>query len=178
MQPALLIMDLDETLVWATEEEPAGGFDFWAFRYFVTKRPHLDTFLETARRWYRLAVWSSSDEAYARRIVEEALGGSSGLCFVWARSRCTQKFDEETREAYFLKNLKKVKRQGFDLARVLMMDDNPEKLQQNYGNHLRVAPFEGQPDDRELLNVLEFLEQLKDCENFRVVDKRGWGGRI
>ena len=60
MDRALLILDLDETVVWATEEEPAHGFDFRAFRYFVTKRPHLDTFLSAVRQWYQLAVWSSS----------------------------------------------------------------------------------------------------------------------
>jgi len=28
MEPALLILDLDETLVWATEEKPSKRFDF------------------------------------------------------------------------------------------------------------------------------------------------------
>lgn len=174
VKPALLILDLDETLIWATENEPSDGFDFRAFTYFVKKRPHLDTFLHTVRRWYELAVWSSSDDAYAHHVVENALGGSSGLRFVWGRSRCTQRLDEETRDYYFAKNLKKVKRKGFDLRRVLIIDDSPEKLQQNFGNHLQLRPFEGQPADRELLDVLPFLESLKEFDNFRKIEKRGW----
>ena len=174
MEPALLILDLDETLVWASDEEPLGGFDFRAFTYFVKKRPHLDTFLETVRRWYELAVWSSSDDAYAQHVVDNALGGSSGLKFVWGRSRCTQRLDEETRDYYFAKNLQKVKRKGFDLQRVLIIDDSPEKLRQNFGNHLQIRPFEGQTADHELLDVLPFLESLKEVDNFRHIEKRGW----
>ena len=174
MEPALLILDLDETLVWASENEPHDGFDFRAFNYFVKKRPHLDAFLGAVRQWYELAVWSSSDDAYAQHIVDKALGGSSRLKFVWGRSRCTQRLDEETRDYYFAKNLKKVKRKGFDLERVLILDDSPEKLRQNFGSHLQLQPFEGQAADRELLDVLPFLESLKEFDNFRHIEKRGW----
>lgn len=178
MDQALLILDLDETLVWATEEEPGDGFDFRAFCYFVKKRPHLDTFLSTVRKWYQLAAWSSSSDAYARHVVDHALGGSSELCFVWGRSRCTERLDEEPGEHYFGKNLKKVKRKGFDLRRVLIIDDSPEKVQQNFGNHLRLMPFEGQEGDRELLEVLPFLEWLKSRDDFRKVEKRGWRSAV
>ena len=177
MGPALLILDLDETVVWATEEEPSDGFDFRAFKYFVKKRPHLDAFLHAVRQWYELAVWSSSDDAYAHHVAEHVLG-PTGLHFVWGRSRCTQRFDAESHDHYFAKNLKKVKRKGFDLGRVLIIDDSPEKLRQNFGNHLQLKPFEGEPTDRELLDVLPFLEQLKDCENLRRVEKRGWRSAV
>lgn len=174
MEPALLILDLDETLIWATQEEPPDGFDFRAFTYFVKKRPHLDEFLHAVRQWYKLAVWSSSDDKYVLHVVDNVLGGPSGLCFAWGRSRCTQRYDEETCDYYYAKNLKKVKRKGFDLRRVLILDDSPEKLRQNFGNHLQVRPFEGQSADRELLDVLPFLEALKDRGNFREIEKRGW----
>ncbi len=174
MDRPLLILDLDETVIRATEEEPPNGFDFRAFRYFVRKRPHLDTFLRTVRQWYDLAVWSASADDYAHQVVEDALGGSSGLCFVWARSRCTLRFDEETREHYFAKNLRKVKRSGFDLKRVLIIDDYSANVRQNFGNHLRLQPFEGEPTDRELLDVIPFLRWLKDQDDFRKIEKRGW----
>lgn len=174
MQRPLLILDLDETVVSATHEEPRDGYDFRVFRYFVKKRPHLDVFLRTVRQWYDLAVWSSSGEQYAAEVVRQALGGAAGMRFVWARPRCTARFDQETRELYYSKNLKKVKRRGFDLSRVVILDDSPEKVRQNYGNHLPLRPFEGQPDDRELLDVLSFLENMKDHEDFRKIEKRTW----
>ena len=107
-------------------------------------------------------------------MVQEVFGDSPKLRFVWARSRCTQRFDNETREYYFAKNLKKVMRKGFDLARVLIIDDSPEKVRRHYGNHLRLRPFEGQKDDRELLDVLPFLDWLAGREHFREIEKRGW----
>ncbi len=67
---------------------------------------------------------------------------------------------------------------GFDLRRVLIIDDSPEKLQQNFGNHLQLRPFEGQPADRELLDVLPFLKSLKECDNFRKIEKRGWRSTV
>jgi len=171
---ALLILDLDETLIWATEDEPSAGFDFSVGHYFVTKRPHLDAFLERVFSWFRVAVWTSSSEAYAARVVEQVFGDPGRLEFVWSRARCTERYDEQTGEHFFLKNLKKVKQRGYDLDRVLILDDSPEKVSKNFGNYVRLEPFQGDPADRQLADVLPFLERLKDHENFRVVEKRGW----
>jgi RNA polymerase II subunit A small phosphatase-like protein len=96
------------------------------------------------------------------------------LKFVWSRDRCTQCLDSELLDYYWLKDLKKVKRLGYPLERVLMIDDSSEKLQRQYGNHLRVRPFVGGTDDTELRDVLPFLETLRASENLRAVEKRFW----
>jgi RNA polymerase II subunit A small phosphatase-like protein len=57
---------------------------------------------------------------------------------------------------------------------VLIIDDSPEKVRQHYGNHLQLTPFEGQASDRDLLDVIPFLEWLKDRDDFRRIEKRGW----
>ena len=62
----LLILDLDETLLWATPDEPDVPYDFRVFGYYATKRPHLTTFLEKAFSWFDMAVWTSSGGDYAR----------------------------------------------------------------------------------------------------------------
>ena len=170
----LLILDLDETLIRATVGEPPGGCDFRTKRYHVVKRPHLDRFLETTADWYEHAVWSSSGDDYAQQVAEEVFRRHATPRFVWARSRCTLRYDEERCEYYYLKNLGRLRRQGVDLERVLMIDDSPEKLRRNYGNLVTVYPFEGQAGDRELLNLLPFLEWLKDQPEFRRVEKRDW----
>lgn len=41
----LLILDLDETLIFATEQDLGKASDFQFDRYSVFKRPHLDRFL-------------------------------------------------------------------------------------------------------------------------------------
>jgi len=174
MTRPLLILDLDETLVFSTEAEPARGFDFKLFVYFVTKRPHLDEFLARVPDWFDLAVWSSSDDAYAKAMAARLFPGAEALRFVWGRTRCTPRYDGESLGSHYLKDLKKVRRRGHDLRRVLILDDSPEKVSRNYGNHVRIGPFEGDPGDRELLDVLPFLEWLKDQPDFRAVEKRTW----
>jgi hypothetical protein len=46
MDRPLLILDLDETLVYATKKSVDVGHDFRVLDYYVRKRPHLDEFLE------------------------------------------------------------------------------------------------------------------------------------
>ena len=55
-----------------------------------------------------------------------------------------------------------------------MIDDSPEKLRRQYGNLLRVSPFEGDDDDRELADILPFLDWIRTQEDFRKIEKRNW----
>ena len=100
------------------------------------------------------------------------------LEFIWSREQCTQRIDPETGQLFWLKNLKKVKNRGHDLDRVLMIDDSPEKLQKNYGNHLLVRPFLGDEADNELLYLKKYLESIRDSHNIRSLDKRRWRNKI
>lgn len=174
MERPLLILDLDETLISSIELEPPFGYDFKVFHYFVRKRPHVDEFLRTVRQWYDLAVWTSSGEDYADRIAENVFGDETRLRFLWARSRCTLRFDPYGHRQVYTKNLKKVKRRGHDLARVLIIDDSPEVVRRSFGNHLQLSAWEGQADDRDLVDVLPYLEWLSGVDNFRRVEKRAW----
>jgi carboxy-terminal domain RNA polymerase II polypeptide A small phosphatase len=74
--------------------------------------------------------------------------------------------------------LKKVKRMGYDLARVLVVDDTRHKVARNYGKAIYIAPFEGDPADEELPLLLKYLESLAGCHNFRAIEKRRWRSRI
>lgn len=174
MDRALLILDLDETLVYATTERGEVDHDLQIFDYFVTKRPHLDEFLDRIFLWFDVAVWTSSGSSYAAQLVSGLFPDPDRLQFVWDGRRCTVRRDLSTDRYYTIKDLKKVKRRGYDLERVLMIDDTPRKLRRQYGNHLMLAAFEGDPDDRELLAVLPYLEWLSRQENLRTIDKRKW----
>ena len=176
MERPLLILDLDETLVHATTNPPNDRFSFEVANYFVYVRPHVQSFLDSVSCFYDLAVWTASTESYASEIVASVIGDRE-LQFLWGRSRCTQKFDEIHYEQFWLKDLRKVKRQGWQLERVLMIDDTPKKLTRNYGNLVRVSAWEGNPNDNELLDLAKYLEWLHAHENFRTIEKRGWRSR-
>jgi RNA polymerase II subunit A small phosphatase-like protein len=151
--PPLLILDLDETLIFGTETPLSRLPDLMVGPFGVYLRPHLDEFIARVSALYRLAVWTSATQSYAAPIVNRLFPPTVQLEFLWARERCTWRRNPETYEEYWLKNLRKVKERGYDLDRVLMVDDTASKLERNYGNHIAIAPYTGATDDDELLRL-------------------------
>ena len=172
VETKLLILDLDETLLYATAQPLARPADFRVGEYHVYKRPHVDDFLAQCFTGFDVAVWTSASANYAAGIVA-ALFLQTPV-FVWAGDRCTQMLDLETGERFGIKNLKKVKKLGYDLGHVLVVDDSPEKHLRGYGNLVRVSPYTGAETDSGLPVLLQYLSQLRTVENVRVVEKRHW----
>ncbi|MDD9945544.1 MAG: HAD family hydrolase [Myxococcales bacterium] len=174
MQPLLVVLDLDETLIYASETELAHRPDFAAGSYSVYKRPFLDEFLEQALASYDVAIWTSSTAPYALAIAAELVHDIASFKFIWARDRCTARMDPETQECEFTKNLAKLRRRGFSLERTIVVDDSPEKHRRNYGNLVRVTPFFGDPEDDLLPRLADYIAALASVPNVRNVEKRGW----
>ena len=75
--PLVLVLDLDETLVHCTKEKPqfeceeltvlmkGGKFE----KYYLSKRPYLEHFLEELSKFYTLVVFTSSQQEYADTIL-------------------------------------------------------------------------------------------------------------
>ncbi len=174
----LLILDLDETLIHATEEKLEREADFIVGQYFVYRRPFLDEFLEFCFANFEIAVWTSSTRKYATEIIENILDSEYQTAFFWARERCTIGFDMEEREQFFEKKMTKVRNRGYDLNSVIVVDDSPEKWRSSYGNLVRVKPFFGETDDDELQKLIVYLQRLKGIENIRKIEKRNWRNRV
>ena len=173
----LLILDLDETLVLA-EKSMGQRMDFRVGSYGIRFRPCLNEFLATVEPIFLLAVWTSSTLEYAAPIVD-AISSRAGVSFkfLWARERCTQRYDPERQAPYWIKDLKKIRRAGYDLRRVLVVDDTSSKLERSYGNHILVREFTGDPADRELEVLAAYLITLAEAPDFRAIEKRGWRSR-
>ncbi len=174
----LLILDLDETLIYGADREGPRPCDFRVGPFHVHKRPYLHEFLLGAGKLFNLAVWSSASSDYVSAIAANILPPDLEWAFVWSRDRCTAKRNLETFETEYIKDFKKVKRVGYDLARVLIVDDTRHKAARNYGNAIPIVPFEGDPDDDELRLLLKYLESLVAVENFRAIEKRGWRSKV
>ncbi len=174
----LLILDLDECLVHASERRLHRDEDFRVGQYYVYRRPRLVEFLAGLADAFELAIWSSGTHSYVNEIVTQIEPRGEFWRFIWSRERCTQGIDAETHELVYRKNLKKVKRLGFDMKRMLIVDDTPEKLSLNYGNAVYVTPYVGQDDDRELPSLLEYLLAIQDEHDYRSVEKRGWRSKV
>ncbi|MBC3910673.1 NIF family HAD-type phosphatase [Undibacterium umbellatum] len=174
MNKKLLILDLDETLIYATEQQLGHEADFQFFSYHVYLRPHVREFIAFCLEHFECAVWTSASEDYAAIIVRHLFGEEPPLKFIWARQRCTRVFNPEYQDFEWVKNLQKVKRRGYRLEHIIMLDDTPKKLRRNYGNLVRINMFEGDMQDRELKHVMLYLQELKLAENIRKIEKRGW----
>lgn len=171
----LLVLDLDETLVHARPASiPGRRPDFVSGGHSVYKRPFLDEFLQSCSQHFELAVWSAGGKDYVEPTVERIFKDLPPPVFVWSSQRCTRRFDPETDEQYFIKDFNKLRKRGVDLRRALIVDNLRLNCRRNYGNAIYVQDFEGQADDVELLKLAAYLLTLKDLDDVRTVEKRGW----
>jgi carboxy-terminal domain RNA polymerase II polypeptide A small phosphatase len=175
--PILLILDLDETLIHASEVELETMPDFCFSSYYVYKRAHLEEFLLVCSKHFNLAVWSSGSADYVRSIVERIVSTTINLTFVWDYARCTTKIDPDTGQRVCLKDLKKLKRKGYSLERVLFVENDPRAVQRHYGNAIYVKSFCGEPDD-ELRLLGKYLKTLVEAPDVRRIEKRSWRNSV
>lgn len=185
----LVILDLDETLIFASMTELNRKADAMVFDYHIYKRPYLEEFLEAIKDDFLLAVWSSASDDYVEEVVKKIIPTHISLEFVWGRSRCTYKrnivineygyYDDTPSNHYhYTKPLKKIKRKKYTLERVLIVDDTPHKSQDNFGNAIYPKEFKGETNDNELQQLAKYLHLLKDVPNVRRIEKRNWRSQV
>lgn len=185
----LLILDLDETLVFATAKMLDRSADFEIFDYHVYKRPYLNDFLQQVKEHFLLAIWSSASDDYVQKVVEQIIPKEIKLEFVWGSSRCTYQrnlqIDEygyydsnQLNHYHYIKPLRKLKRKNYTLNRILIVDDSPHKSKANYGNVIYPAEYTGDEHDHELKLLAQYLISLKDEDNVRRIEKRNWRYKV
>ncbi|WP_166891884.1 HAD family hydrolase [Massilia sp. CCM 8734] len=155
----LLIFDLDETLVHASELALAHPCDFDVGTYLVYQRPFVRELIEFAAARFDLAVWSSSSAAYVAAVVEHLFAGVP-LRFAWSVERCVQRVDARSNSYVYIKDLRKAQKFGYTLGRMNIIDDSAEKIARQPHCHLPVAPFLGASDDVALLEMRQALHVL------------------
>ncbi|MCB0852724.1 MAG: HAD family hydrolase [Bacteroidetes bacterium] len=176
----LIVLDLDETLIHATrkgvEFEVMPQFEVYEYKVYV--RPFLPEFLTELSKQFTLGIWSSANEEYIEAVTEKIIPEEIKLEFIWGSEKCTVRRDFELDSYVKTKRLKKLKRFGYSMKEIIMVDDSPEKLKQNYGNSIIIRPFKGNPADNELRYLWKYLLSLKDEENIRSIEKRDWRTKI
>ena len=179
----LIILDIDETLIHTEsvplEYEKYYDYDF-KFKglgkslYYTKKRPFLDQFLKYVFESFDVAIWTAAGEDYALEILKGINIDKSKLKFFYTQENCTIKLSYDYSDYYGVKNLNKLKKKGYNLDKVLIVDDKSETAVNNYGNLIQVKPFTDDLDDTELLKLISYLETIKDEPNYRRIEKRGW----
>ncbi len=170
----LIVLDLDETLVYATKTRLKHKEDFRIFDYFVYKRPYFEFFIQGLFDRFRIGIWSSGSDDYVGEIVKHIKPDNVNFEMIWGRSRCSVVKNFETQDYFYEKRLDKLKNKGFKLEKILLIDDSPEKTRKNYGNAVYIGEFKGSKSDKELPKLLKYLISLENTENVRILEKRGW----
>lgn len=186
MTNRLLILDLDECLFHSVHKSQASemSYDFYKDSFDVLNgmyrtmfRPHLQEFLEFAFENFDVAVWTAAGEDYANDIVDKMGIDKSKLMFFYTERNCTPKYDYGDGwgmgHLVYKKNIGKLRKKGYDMNQVLMVDDKPEHID-SYGNVIKIKPFYGDSNDKELLKLMKYLDKIKDETNYRRIEKRGW----
>lgn len=183
----LVILDLDETLVHATRTPVFAHWQFEVFNYKVFTRPYLHDFLKELQQHFRVAVWSSASDDYVEAVVKHIFPKDYPLEFVWGRSHCTYRTNyakiselgySDPSHFHYIKNLKKLRRKGFSMKRMLIIDDTPSKCALNYGNAIYPGEFNGDANDDELIWLSRYLKRFEAMPDVRPLEKRFWKSEI
>jgi RNA polymerase II subunit A small phosphatase-like protein len=84
---------------------------------------------------------------------------------IWGRSKRSVRRNTLYDTYEYEKLLDKLKKKGFSLEQILIVDDSPEKARTNYGNAIYIKEFTGNPNDRELQFLYNYLLTLKMVNN-------------
>ena len=164
----LIVFDLDETLIHATQQPLASAADLRWEDFHIYKRPGLDAFLTACSTLAEIAIWSSADDDYVAGIARQIIPAGIKPTFVWGRSQCWVKIVQQPVDAshpgitrkvrQWIKPLEKIRRKGYKMQNLLIIDDSHAKVIDNPGNYLLIAPFEGNPADQELAHLTTYLQ--------------------
>lgn len=176
----LVILDLDETLFYSTQEPlPGRAVDFWAEDYAVYLRPEVQslfTYLRSNPESYAVMVWSTSNEPYVRHMVDQ-LGLTGHVAAIWCRDHCYATTSPDPERPYIWgKDLARVRRVfRCSRSRIIAIDNSPIVYRKSYGNLVAVPSFFGEEEPGFSMALLpSYLDKLKEYADIRPVEKRGW----
>ncbi len=180
----LIVFDLDETLIHSTKNKLNLTEDYTFEDYYIYKRPFLDEFLYQCSELCSIAIWSSADDNYVKEVTKQLIPKDIKMEFIWGRSDCwlklVKKQDSENPELFkkehqFIKPLEKIRRKGYRMNNLLIVDDSLFKVTDNPNNFIIVDSFEGKTDDNELIELLIYLKnKLLNEGGFIKIESLKW----
>lgn len=133
-----LVLDLDKVILHLEHDSRHG--------WHVIKRPFADQFFREISHYYEVVIFSDDVFPVALDIVTKWNLPVTGVLH---RDFCKKK------RSHYVKDLSKL---GRKLERVLLIDHDPAAFQLQPDNGVLIRPFEGNTDDSELADLLEFLK--------------------
>ncbi|KAJ1679093.1 mitochondrial inner membrane protein required for protein import [Spiromyces aspiralis] len=140
--PYTLVVNLDDTLIHSTWSKEYG----WR----IAKRPYVDKFLSYMATMYEVVIFTSQPSYSGENIMQklDPLGFAPFRLYKECMSHVNGK------------NVKDLSRLNRNLAKVIIMDINPEMYSLQPGNGIQVRPWNGEPEDDWLDRIIPFFEYL------------------
>lgn len=143
-RPYTLVVDLDELLVHSHWTREHG----WR----TAKRPGLDYFLGYLSQFWEIVIYTSQPFYAVGPIIEKLDPDRRWIAYTLFRESCRTMPDGS-----IVKDLSRLNR---DLSKVLVLDTNSASFSQHPDNGIVVNKWNGRRDDRELPELLPFLEAI------------------
>ncbi|KAJ3683558.1 hypothetical protein LUZ60_013785 [Juncus effusus] len=160
-----LVLDLDETLVHSTLEPiPSADFTFQVnfnqklHTIHVKCRPYLPEFLQRVALTFETIIFTASQSIYAEQLLNVLDPKRKLFRHRVYRDDCVYV------EGNYLKDLTVL---GRDLARVIIVDNSPQAFGFQIDNGVPIESWFDDPNDKELLHLLPFLESLAGVQDVR-----------
>lgn len=143
-RPYTLVVELDELLVHSHWTREHG----WR----TAKRPGLDVFLGYLSQFWEIVIYTSQPAYAVSPIIEKLDPDRRWIAYTLFRESCRTMPD-----GTMIKDLSRLNR---DLSKVLVLDTKPDGFSQHQDNGIVIRKWNGRKDDRELIDLLPFLEAI------------------
>jgi hypothetical protein len=145
-QLPLLILDIDETLICRDVDK-------------IIARPYIDYLFDVLYGVYEIWLWTASEEKYAD-FVADFLGIKSKVKNILGRSHCIKAGDIYVKNIRIFNNL--------DEKRVVIVDNLIVSFISELSNGVVIGTYTGNPDDKELHELANFLLDISSEEDLRI----------
>ena len=153
----LLVLDLDETLMYASMFRLPMPPQFRLGLAEAVRRPGLGPFLDRCFALFDVGVWTSATEEYAAEALGRILPADAHLAFVWCRKKCCRATDPVQGDQYWVKDATLLVERGHALESILVLDDQPRSWGPHADRVIPIARFLGDPADTALTDLLPVL---------------------
>ncbi|PHH82843.1 hypothetical protein CDD82_4576 [Ophiocordyceps australis] len=151
-RPYTLCLSLDDLLIHSEWTREHG----WR----VAKRPGLDYFIRYLSQYYELVLFTTVPSMFAEPLIRKM---DPFRFIMWPLFREATKFEN----GEIVKDLSYLNR---DLSKVIIIDTNPSHVRKQPENAIILEPWKGDPQDKDLVGLIPFLEYIHTVEYSDVRD--------
>ena len=127
--------------------------------FYVFKRPYLDLFLDSVCDWYDVVVFTAGEKPYADAVLN----------VIDPRGRIRRRLYKDDCECVYGRAVKRISTVSPQADSTIIVDNNPEFYRFDRCNAIPIASWYGDAKDKELRNLLPFLDLMRGVDDVRCV---------